>query len=362
MGVREWINNVLHPGISHRSIEARAIYFAVSSGVIAALLGLLYFSTKEGTIPIWGRVSIGTTSIVLASLAAFIAYFYVLLQNRAEEVHPSRWRRFYLYLGKFSLSFIHGALVFLITTLLFYIVSEAFIGAMVDKYASSVIVGVTVGVISYGIYLIASNKTTMMVSAALAAFLVAGALTSMITAQDPYWWQIHLSSLGTANDFSAYAFNVTLIIGGLVILCIADFIAQDFARLTELNSKYERANVSRLRLILVLMGLCFAGVGLFPFDTMAVLHGLCASAMLLLFVILIFSLRKLVPPFSHAFFALSYGMLAAVAFCYVLFQFVGYLDLTVFEIISFVILFGWLVVFIRQIAAAQHDEEHKKLL
>ena len=40
-----------------------------------------------------------------------------------------------------------------------------------------------------------------------------------------------LAQLGGAANPSAWAFNLTLLIAGLVIVCLADFVASDFARL-----------------------------------------------------------------------------------------------------------------------------------
>jgi hypothetical membrane protein len=358
MEIRSWFDGILHPSKSYQSAEARAIYYAALAATVALVAALYYFAS-DGPIPIFGRVSIGTTAIVLASIAAFIGYFLVLYQNRGHIRRLSLPHKVRAYIDMFALSFIHGAIVLLLTIITFYVVSQAFQGVLIDKYASSVIVAATVLAASYTMYLLAANATTLMVSSALAVFLVSGALTSMITASDPYWWQMHLSSLGTGSGISSYAFNLTLIIGGMVIICIADLIASDFARLGSLNPEYQRANVSRLRGILILMGLGLAGIGLFPFDTNTTMHNISASGMFLLFIGLVVSLRSLVPVFSKAFFVLSYVMVGVLIISLVLLMRVGYFDLTAFEIICFVVLFGWLVVFIRQIAAALHDEEGK---
>lgn len=358
MSVGSWLGGVLHPSRSYQSSEARAIYFAAIAGTVSLLAALFYFA-GHGDIPIFGRVSIGTTAIVLASVAAFIGYFIVLYQNRERTKGRSTFYKVRVFLDRFSLSFIHGALVFLLTTVAYFVVSEAFTGVLIDKYASSIIVATTVLVAAYTFYLIAANATTLMISSALAVFLVSGALTSMITATDPYWWQMHLSSLGGGDGFSSYAFNLTLIIGGAVIVSIANLIANDFSRLKTLDSKFKQANIGRVRVLLMLMGLGLAGVGLFPFDTYPMLHNVSASGMFFLFIGLVIGLRSLVPTFSRAFFIFSYAMIGVLLASLVLLTRVGYFDLTAFEIICFLVLFGWLVVFIRQIAAALHDEERR---
>jgi hypothetical protein len=356
MSIGSLLGSILHPSKSYKSVEARAIYFAAIAGTVSLVAALFYFS-GNGPIPIFGRVSIGTTAIALASVAAFTGYFLVLYQNRERSRRLSLLGKVYAFSNMFALAFIHGALVFLLTTVAFYVVSEAFTGVLIDMYASSVIVASTVLVAAYTFYLIADNSTTLMISSALAVFLVSGALTSMITATDPYWWQMHLSSLGTGEGFSSYAFNFTLIIGGAVIVSIANLIAYDFSRLETLDPKFQMANIGRVRTLLMLMGLGLAGVGLFPFDTHTTMHNISASGMFFLFIGLVLGLRSLVPTFSKAFFIFSYVMVGVLVVSLVLFLRVGYFDLTAFEIICFVVLFGWLVVFIRQIAAALHDEQ-----
>lgn len=349
----------LAPSKNQRSVEARAIYVAAAFAAIAFVLALIYFAGHPN-LPIFGRVSIGTTSIVLSAIASFLSYYYVLYQNRKPRKGQSKARKAYLTFNMVALSFIHAAIVFLLVTVWFYVVSQAFQGARIDGVASSVLVATTVGVTSYVVYLVAGAKTTLMVSTALAIFLVAGALTSMITAQNPYWWQIHLSNLGGSGGFSAYAFNLTLIIGGAVVACIADLIADDFRRLAAINKKYSGVKVRTLRTMLMLIGLGLAGVGLFPYNTMDFLHNVSASGMVFLFLALVIGLRIFVPSFSHAFVWFSYAMLGIIFLSLYLFVGVGYFDLTSFELICFVVLFGWLVVFIRQIAAAYQDELTRK--
>ena len=356
MSIGSLLGVVFHPSRSYQSTEARAIYFAALAGTVSLIATLFYFA-GHGAIPIFGSVSIGTTAIALASLAAFIGYFLVLYQNRERSRRWTLLHRTYAFLNMFALAFIHGALVFLLVTITFFVVSEAFTGVMIDMYASSIIVAATVVVAGYAFYLIASNATTLAISSALAVFLVSGALTSMITATDEYWWQMHLSSLGGGTGFSSYAFNLTLIIGGAVIVSIASLIARDFARLETLDPKFKQANIGRVRIILMLMGIGLAGVGLFPYDTHPTLHNVSASGMFFLFIGLVVGLRALVPTFSNACFVFSYSMIGVLVVSLLLMIRVGYFDLTAFEIICFVVLFGWLVVFIRQIAAALHDEQ-----
>lgn len=96
--------------------------------------------------------------------------------------------------------------------------------------------------------------TTTTVSAVLALFLVSGVMTSMITADDFYWWEIYFSSLGGVQTFSGYAFNLTLIIAGMVTVALSDFVAADFSRLKH-TGRFVRDKVSVVRGALACIGL-----------------------------------------------------------------------------------------------------------
>lgn len=344
---------------NRRSVESRAIYYAAISGILTLVVGLLYFGYfYDGVnVSLFGRMSIGSLSIIAASLSAFIGYFYAMYQNRQFKKTSKLSVKFYAFFDMVASSFIHAAIVFLVTSVAFYILSGAFIGVKIDMYLASVIAAITTAVISYIVYLTASNRTAVTMSMALAVFLIAGTLTSMITAGDPKWWEIHLSSLGANGGVSMYAFNGTLIIGGIVIAGIADQIAKDFVALQNASSKYKAVKTEIIRWTLILVGLFLAGVGLFPYDTMSTLHVLSAGGMVVLFVFLIGGLWKLVPVFSRAFLGLSYGLLVAVLFSTYLYEVIGYFNLTGYEIICFIILFLWLVIFVRQIAASLHDSQ-----
>lgn len=358
MEIRSWLDSILHPSRSYQSTEARAIYFAVFAGTMSLIATLFYFWGQD-TIPIFGKVSIGATAIVQSSITAIIGYFFVLYQNRDQPTELSIMARLRAYFDMAALSFIHGAIAFLLTTIVYFVVSHGFRGVRIDIYASSCIVAATVLVTGYAFYLIAENATTLMISSALAVFLIAGAMTSMFTSTEPYWWQQHLSSLGGGTGVSSYAFNITLVIGGIVIISIADLIAKDFAQLSELDHEYKRANVGIMRAIIIVMGVFLAGIGLFPWNTHPLLHNISATGMMLLFVCMVIGLRSLVPTFSKAFFVFSYALIGVLVTNLLLLVRVGYFDLTAFEIICFLVLFGWFVVFVRQVAAALHDEDRR---
>lgn len=195
----------------------------------------------------------------------------------------------------------------------------------------------------------------------MAIFLVAGVLVSMITADDPYWWTMHLSSLGAGSGVSAFAFEMTLVAGGAVVACLAAYLSRDFEKLQKIDKKFTDTKIRAVQVLLVLIGIFLACVGYFPYDTNGWIHDNSASGMVVMFLALILGLRYFVPGMSRAFFLFSYVLIGALLVC-LAFYVIGYFNLTAFEISSFAIVFSWLVVFIRQVAAALADSRPRRTM
>ena len=45
----------------------------------------------------------------------------------------------------------------------------------------------------------------------------------MLTASDPQWWKNNLSALGMTDDISSLAFNLTLIVAGIIVTTLARY-------------------------------------------------------------------------------------------------------------------------------------------
>ena len=345
------------PEQSSRSIESYAIYSAGIALVVAFLTSVLYF--HGDTVPLFGRHSIGVVASVLGTVAAFIAYLAASYRARIHLVQLHTFQRMRLYLTTFALAFVHASIGMLLIAGSFYIVADAFVGLYLDSYASATIAAIITAMASYITYLSASRMSSERVSTALAAFLVSGALTSMITAEDPNWWNQHFSSLGASGTLSAYAFNLTLIVAGIVIVSLSDYVAEDFAKLKSKSSTYRNIRTNTIRVVLALIGVFLAFVGVFVYDAYPLIHNTAAGGMAILFVGLVVALPLLTPSFPKAFFGLSYVLMATIVFCYWLWQGLDYFNLTTFELLAAAIIFSWLVVFIRQIAAIVHDEKAK---
>lgn len=343
-------------GEKQSSIESRAIYAAFLGGSLGFLVGLPLFWSDNVSLFERG-ISLGFVSSILAGVVALVTYL-VVSAKQTEQRKPSVswWHSAKGHISTWSLALVHGLLVFLSYALLFYAVGEAFKDAHIDRWAASVLLALSVGFVSYIVYLSAASMSSVRVSMLLAMFLVSGTFISMLTASNPHWWEDHFSSLGAGGGVSGYAFNATLIIAGLVIVALSQFISGDFRRLAHDGQMSGKVRVGILQVLLSTIGVALAFVGLFVYDEFPSIHNLAAGGMALLFLGIVILLPLLTPGFTRAFFIASYSLLAALLGSVWLFMSVRYFNLTVFELIAAAIIFIWLVVFVRHIAAMLDDE------
>jgi hypothetical protein len=336
---------------SNTTIESRAVYTGGLAAVAGGLVALWAFWHR--TVPIFGLNSIGTTASALAALAGFGAFLTGWRPPKRGEGSEFGW--VHRHVTAWALAFTQGAIALLLVVVLFYLVQAAFTGLMLGGVIAAVFVGVVTGIAAYTAYLSAARMTSLHLATTLAVFLVSGALVSMITSPNPYWWQVHFSSLGGGQSASAVFFNLTLIVGGLVIVCLADVVAVEFRRLQLARSELAQVKVALIRVAIVAIGVALACVGLFAYDTHLAIHHFAAEAMAVVFLALIASLKWTAPRLAQTFYFTSYVLGAALLFCGWLFVGVGYFNLTATELAAAGLVFTWLILFVRYIAAGLGD-------
>lgn len=335
--------------------EARAIYVAGASFFLSLIIAFIVFWPDLQHL--FGGKSIGLLASITATACSFIAFFIGNVGQYPLDPKLTLVKRVHNIFTKTALAFTHAAIVFLMVTAGFFIFSGAFVGLALDAVASSFIVATVTSIATYIVYLAAVQITTVRVSTVLAIFLASGVIASMITADNPYWWQLHFSSLGADGTKSSMAFNITLIVAGLVAVALSDFIASDFRKLKEIGTTHQNDRANIIRVAIALMGIFLACVGIFVYDVYPFMHVSTAAGMAFIFMGIAACSPLLMPSFSRAFFSMTYGFLAALVVSIWLYMGVGYFTLTAFELLAFGIIFTWLVVFIRQIAAGLDGAE-----
>jgi hypothetical membrane protein len=182
----------------------------------------------------------------------------------------------------------------------------------------------------------------MLLSLVLAVFLVVGALASMLSSSDPQWWQKNLSALGITNDVSSLAFNLTLIIAGAIVTIIARYGTASLPTSTPLDLRHRNL----VRVSLALIGVLLACVGIFPVSEFFVLHNTVATGMAVVYAVVVFALPRWVPSMPKVFVILGYVYVAVTVLLGIFFA-VGYYNLTAVELVAGVLIFSWIILFLR---------------
>ncbi|KQQ92920.1 hypothetical protein ASF62_14085 [Leifsonia sp. Leaf325] len=341
-------------------VESRALLFAIGGFLAAAVIGLILFGGRD--VPLAGANSLGNVTAVVSAVIALVVFIAGYVLSYAEPsrawLRDVRLGRQFLDIG--GLAFAHAVLCFLAFGVLFKLLEGAFIGAVVFPFAAAAMLGAACAASSYFVFLSAVHMTTSRVAATMAIFLVLGLLTSMLTAGDPNWWKMNISALGMSDDLSGYVFNFTLVIAGIVITTMANYMTAELesgplTRTDETTTDaVSRGRARYVKWSLVLIGVFLACVGIFPVDDFFAIHNTVAIGMAVVFAVLVFRLPWVVPGLPRAFFVVGFLFIAVIAATAVSFA-TGYYNLTAVEIIAFALIFTWLIVLIRMVSAAATD-------
>ena len=333
------------------AVETEAL---VGGSIAAAVMGVIAAVLfPGGNWPLWGGLSVGIVAAagaLLTGLALGVIGYW-----RSRSLPGQEWRHD-LRPWKFSLdegtvSAVHAIIAAILTVCTFVLLQRSFEGLTVDVWVGTGLVAVTTGLVGYWIYLSVSSITTNKLASLLVLFMAVSTLASMSTSQDPRWWEYHFSQLGTANDLSSALFNIALIVGGLFVTTFALYVNRDLVTLVRQGVLVHPWAPMAVSVVFIVMGVLLAGVGLFPLDVNMAVHNSCAIGMSLTFLALLFSSPWVLRGMPRRFFVFCGATAAVLLAGAVLFEPVGYWNLTAFELLAFSIIFGWISVFIRFIDA-----------
>lgn len=338
-------------------IESEALISAAVTAGLGALIGGLVFA---GAAPsIWGGWSIGLLAaiVVLACgvVTSYIGYW------RARHLHGQEWRLtlapWKFILDATNVAAVHALIAGITAIAIFVLLALSFRGVTLDGWVSAVAVGASAGLSSYWIYLSVSKIDTAKLSTLLVLFISVTTLTSMATASDPLWWEYHFSLLGTLGDTSASLFNISLIIAGLLVTTFSLYLQRDIRALVELGVLRHSWSARTISTLFIVMGFMLAGVGLFPLTVSVTLHNICAAGMAVAFFLLLLGSPFVLRGMPWTFFAVTGAFFVGMVISVILFAVTGYFNLTFFELVVFMIIFGWIATFIRFLRATVETNE-----
>jgi len=337
-------------------VESAAVVLSGAVFVLAALVALVVFRGRY--VPISGPGSIGQFVALAGAATAVVVFAGAVISVRAPDSPapgpgpPGVPRGRLGWYDIAALALAHAVIALLGWTAIANVVSDSFQGAVVYSLSAALLAGTAVAVTSYAVFLSATRLTPMLLSLILVLFLAVGIFASMLTASDPLWWQENLSMLGITGDLSARAFNLTLIIAGVVVTTIAHYATSALP----VRTSQEQRGLRRIRAGLALIGILLACVGIFPVDEYFGLHTLAASGMAVVYIVLVATLRRLVPAIPWTFLVLGYVFVAVILVLAVFFA-TGYYTLTAVELVAFMLIFSWLMILIRNTDAMRSSAQ-----
>lgn len=339
------------PAASSVRVEAEAVVFALVAAVLGALFGAIAFVGR--LTPIWGGWSVGAASIIsvcVCGLAASLTGYW-----RSRALPGQRWRRelprWKFVVDAAAVAIVHVAIAAMVTFGAFVILQAGFRDLDVDGYAALVAVAVSAGLATYAIALSVSTLTTVSMSHLLLVFMSIGTFASMAISTDPHWWRYHFSHLGTFGDRGSGLFNLTLVVAGVLVTTFALYVDRDIHLLHERGAIRSRWSARVVSTLFVVMGITLAGIGIVPINVSVVVHNVFSGGTTVVFGLLLAASPVLLRGMPWQFFLVTIGFLAALVGAALLHFRVNYFNLTAFELVAFVILFGWIAVFVRFLAA-----------
>ena len=342
-------------------VASRAIWVSISFAALSVVVGLIAFSNK--LTPLSADYSVGTVAGWTTGIAAGVSALIGLIIATGTQVGNLRWmrRRFWGWwlIDFLGLIITHGAIATLAVLSTFRLFQQAFQGLVVDAIAATMMLCLVTAVASYFGFSSASRATTASISTLLALFMAAGMLASMLLAENPYWWHMFFSELGTgqAGVLSFWTFNTTITVSGIMLTTLANFISQDLYAWAEQRQRQgkRRGFVRVLKGGMILMGICLIGLSWVPINVNDPIHTGFVQILAATFGIMLLSVPIWLPGAPAAMYVISYLILGLGVFAVALWHPLGYYNLTALELAFAGIIFAWLVVLIRTLEAMISD-------
>lgn len=344
--------NLTRPAKSREALETVALLMGAAAFVIGFPVSLIIFWGHQ--LAITGPWSIGWYAAIGGAIVAGLSFIIGRIAVRPRDAEDGDPRDGFLassdrlrWYDLIAISLAYGSIAMLGWLGIAQLLELSFIDAPVFALPGAVLVGVAFALTAYVAFLGGAALTPMTLSLDLAIFLVMGAFAAMLNASDPHWWQDNLSALGMTSNESALAFNMTLIVSGILVTTIGRYATDGLP----VDEPGRRRNRSIVRTALVLIGILLACVALFPVDQFFLVHNSVATGMAVVYAGLILALPKLLPTLPKTFYALGYIYVAIIAMLGVFFA-TGYYNLTAVELIAGILIFSWIIVFLRVASAA----------
>jgi hypothetical membrane protein len=176
------------------------------------------------------------------------------------------------------------------------------------------------------------------------ALLAFGLLLSIATTPDPLWWHLHFSQLGTFATFSGHVFNTTIVLTSVGVVLFALRVRAEMKPHAGTDVLVNRRAATIVPVLIALLGIHLSVVGFVPVNANEFLHDRGSTGAVFCFVMILASsrwtLRGMHRLVARATRRVSIGLVLTTA-PYI----AGYINLALFELIVFTLVFAWLLLF-----------------
>lgn len=346
--------NKTQAGTTNSALESKAIGY---SGLMAGLtgLGMLGVVTlKPGSLA--EMPTFGFVLAISVAVVAFIVFVFTFNYFRSTNKRtPTFFLKVRMIIATIALAFAHAAIGFLLVIAIVTVLVHETPGLIASPLMIIGITAALAGVTTYVVYIQSVRMEIDSLAGLLMIFIISGSVASMATAGDTNWWQHHLSALGAGQTLSSYTFNLTMVVGGVIVALLADMIADMFSSIQKVSKHEQVIRSNIIRLAFFIAGLGMIGVGFITIAENRLIHDISANMMSVSMGVVVVLLPWLVPIISRTFTIFSYLMLITVVGAYALSLQYG-LGVLAFELVAGAALFAWMILFVRQIRAIYHDK------
>ena len=332
-------------------------WFLLPALLVTAIFVSYFYSKKSFLVFLSGVDSIANWTIVGGTIGGSLLFCALYLKNRRQIQSWLGEKLYWRSLLTINISF--AVILGIILLAFFWLLGMIFKGTCFDLWTAAFIYLLFNVVINFAMFYAVQSLSPDSIFKLLITVIVSGAVVSMITNSNKHWWTYNISYLGTKYASNSWQFNLTLIVASLLFLALTDFL---FSSLEEKYPHNRRLLI--LRILLILFAISLGSVGIFA-NNAGLLHRLhtdAASLMIRVLIVIVLSINFLLPESPRKFRVLSYIVAGILVLSTILFQVIGYLSLTAYELIDFVLVFAWLVLLLQHLNEMTGKQEDDQLL
>ena len=332
--------------------QFNVVWILIASILTSVAFWIFINAVHLHQVPLVGTNSIASGLIVFGGLSGMILFSAYFISNRKKITVAYSAKTFWRTFPVIVISFV--LILSLALMGIAWGLSRLFTGITFGHVVAMMLFFVFVTAINYIMVRIGLAVNYGMLTTIMILVITSGAVMSMAS-NGRNWWQHNLSFLGTKHANNSWQFNLTLVFSSLLMVALVDYI---FVSLRAVVKNTWRTIT--LRIILTVTALDVGAVGLFPNNAnFHVLHDKVAGYLVYLIIILIIGIRWLLPEVGKRFLALSYGMCVGLVIIDLMFKPLHIISLTAFELIAFILAFGWILILFDTMIGIVEDEDDK---